>query len=191
LPGHQAGPSLEGFEILERAAQWLGLYIKMMKQKTPSLPIFVLSRSSSSVLVGAVNKLYPELDGVVFMSPTLPGDQKLVQEGSAEVKQLAREGVFTLNEEGLNWIDRLLMQATWSKEYFGTLKLMISTGSKDRQIVKQERDAYRSFAEGVDSITYFEFEGADHNVLNTDGAYRSVFDFIYRILFSKKAQNIK
>lgn len=180
LPGCGNGPALDDFPNIDKVADWLASYIIDMKKGSPELPIIVFTRSSSAALAIEVAKKYPKLiDAFILMSPTYPGDPQLIKDGTDVVKKMAEEGVFTINEPGLAWIDKILLQTKWTIDTFANIKAYILTGENDEQVVAKEKAFYKSFAQFNTSVTYHMFPGAEHNVLDTTDKQMEVTPGVY------------
>ena len=103
LPGHGVGPLLDRFQTLEHVTAWLGKYLRKKKADASGRPLFVMTRSSSAIFPAAVNRLAPGLiDGIVFVSPSLPGEPEIIAQEIAAARENVCRGVYhAVNEEGL------------------------------------------------------------------------------------------
>lgn len=191
LPGSGDGPDLSFFKTNDQVVEWLASYIFEMKLQTPNVPIFILTRSSSALFGAALAKKYPALvNGIILMSPTLPGNAEILRHGIQKVKELANLGYYTLNEPALDWAHQMLLAEQWDDNYFTNTPTYIMTGSLDPEMTDYERQIYSGFAKSHSNIQYRDFAGASHNVLETNdakssgglGAYISILEFAKRYL---------
>lgn len=175
LPGHGVGPSLDGFQTLDQVADWLGTYLQRKKAEAPDKPLFVMTRSSSAILPVAVNRQYPELiDGMVFVSPSLPGDPEISAQEIAAARENVRRGIYSaVNEEGMRWIEQMLNQAEWGHaEDFCGVPTLILTADNDIEVVEKAREHFQAMAERLPNVGYYQFHAEAHDFLSFEDKAR-------------------
>jgi pimeloyl-ACP methyl ester carboxylesterase len=174
-PGCGVGPGLHDFKNIDDVTNWLASYIIDMRRATPDLPLILFTRSSSAALAMSVAKKYPGLiDGLVLMSPTLPGNAEIIDAGARAMYEYERQQQFVINGPGLQWIDRMLKQIpVWTPEYFGDRRVFILTGDHDDQMVNLERETYKRIADTQPNVKYTAYP-APHEVVSTSEPNRAV-----------------
>lgn len=199
MPGHRMGPDLKGFKNsdgtfnINNTIDWLASYIFEMKKETPGLPLFVLTRSSQSApasLVLVSEKYSGLLDGMIGMSATWPGNEKLLRDGLSILEDIGEDEGFKINKPGLEWAEYNLLNTHWDSHFFKDQHVLFMTGGIDRQIVDAERALYKGLSLTKKNIWYKEFPKANHDILNTSKefrevgleAYRHIFDFIQHVM---------
>lgn len=171
LPGHGVGPLLDRFRTLAQVAHWLGTYLKQRKAEMAGKPLFVMTRSSSAIFPAAVNSTYPEvIDGMVFVSPSLPGDPEVIAQEIAAARDKVMRGVYgAVNEEGIVWIGQMLHQADWGHaEDFCGIPTLILTADKDPEVVEKAREHFQAMAERLSNVEYHEFNAEAHDFLSCE-----------------------
>jgi hypothetical protein len=175
LPGHGAGPSLCGFQTLEQVVAWLGTYLKQRKAGAGGKPLFVITRSSSAIFPAAVNRRYPGvIDGMVFVSPSFPGEPEIIAQEVAAARENVRRGVYgAVNETGIVWIEKMLQQAEWGHpEDFCGVPTLILAAAQDVEVVDQARVQFKKIANRLPHVTYYEFNSECHDFLSCENALR-------------------
>jgi pimeloyl-ACP methyl ester carboxylesterase len=175
LPGHGVGPSLCGFQMLEQVVIWLGTYLKQKKAAASNKPLFVITRSSSAIFPAAVNRQYPGvIDGMVFVSPSFPGEPEIIAQEVAAARENVRRGVYgAVNEEGITWIEMMLQQADWGHgEDFWGVPILILTAAEDIEVVDPARAHFKKMANKLPNVTYHEFNSECHDFLSCEDAAR-------------------
>ncbi len=175
LPGHGVGPSLDGFQTLDQVADWLGTYLQRKKAEAPDKPLFVMTRSSSAIFPAAVNRTYPGLiDGMVFVSPSLPGDPEISAQEIAAARENVRRGIYgAVHEEGIVWIEKMLNQADWGHaEDFLGVPTLILTADNDIEVVEKAREHFRALAARLPNVQYHQFDSAAHDFLSFEDRAR-------------------
>jgi hypothetical protein len=168
LPGHGVGPLLHRFQTLEHVTAWLGRYLRTKKVDASGRPLFVMTRSSSAIFPAAVNRQDPKvIDGMVFVSPSLPGKPEIIAQEIAAARENVCRGVYhAVNEAGLAWIDKMLQQADWDQgEDFGGVSTLILTADRDIEVVDQARVHFQAMAERLPNVAYHEFNSEAHDFL--------------------------
>jgi len=154
---------------------WLGTYLEQKKAEASGKPLFVMTRSSSAILPAAVTSTYPTvIDGMVFVSPSLPGDAEICAQEIAAARENVRRGVYrAMNEEGIAWIEAMLHQATWEyPEDFGGVPTLMLTADKDIEVVDKARAHFRAMAATLPNVAYHEFNSAAHDFLGFEDKAR-------------------
>ena len=175
LPGHGVGPALNGFETLDQVSLWLGPYLQQKKATTLHQLLFVMTRSSSAIFPAAVNKRYPGvIDGMVFVSPSFPGEPEIITQEVAAARENVRRGVYgAVNEAGIVWIEKMLQQADWGcAEDFGGAPTLILTADQDLEVVHQARTHFKNIAKRLPHVTYYEFDSTCHDFLSCEDVAR-------------------
>ncbi|MBI4406025.1 MAG: hypothetical protein HY537_17840 [Deltaproteobacteria bacterium] len=187
---HRSGPktfSLE-FSWLSAITSWIGEYIFQMKQERPDLPVIVVARSAAARFAAAANNRFPGLmDGLVLISPTVPGGparDKLQYEGAV---QEVGDRIDTLDMETITWFFRTTRSINWKVPgYFGSTPVLCLTGSTDPQVLPDDRVELEGLSKSLPNFEYEDLKGAGHNLFATNGklkrtgrrAYERFYNFV-------------
>jgi alpha-beta hydrolase superfamily lysophospholipase len=175
LPGHGVGPLLDRFQTLGQIADWLCTYLRRKKAEALDKPLFVMTRSSSAIFPVAVNRCDLDvIDGMVFVSPSFPGESEIIAQEIAAARENVRRGVYgAVNEEGISWIENMLDQADWGRaEDFGGVPTLIMTAERDIEVEDLARVRLRALAERLPNVTYHEFNSEAHDFLSFEDKAR-------------------
>ena len=175
LPGHGVGPLLDRFQTLELVADWLGTYLRRKKAEASGSPLFVMTRSASAIFPAAVKRREPDvIDGMVFVSPSFPGEPDIIAQEIAAARENVRRGVYgAVNEAGIVWIEQMLHQADWGEaEDFGGVPTLIVTADRDIEVVDLARAHFQALAERLPNVAYHEFSSEAHDFLSFEDKAR-------------------
>jgi len=100
MPGHGVGAETTDLvDSLDASVDYLGSYVRLMKNETPELPIVVVGWSWSGPIAIELERRYPELvDGLVLLGITEPGEP---QDTAARNFEAFADSEFTI--EGKSW----------------------------------------------------------------------------------------
>lgn len=167
---HGTGPRAKDYMGLEKSVDYNIQYLQSLKDQTPDLPLIVYARSTSGVLMEAINRKAPHLiDAFVIMSSPVPMNT-IVLEAREGLLQKEKEGKIQLNREGLAWAEQLMFDTTWkAEEIFGNKPTLILTGSRDHikhggEMAEAEYQFYRDAGKRP-NIKYINIKNATHDVL--------------------------
>lgn len=167
--GHGVGPLASKYNSLEKSADYLISYLRMVKNETPHLPLVVFTRSGSGILLAEAIKRAPNLvDASIVMSSPVPRKQ-WVEYDFEKVFTLEREGKLQVNKEGLDWARNIMLEANWNPlNVFGKNPTLILTGSKDFEVENYERHYYDLLSRMRSNIEYRDLSHSGHDILRQD-----------------------
>jgi hypothetical protein len=167
--GHGVGPLASKYNNLEKSADYLIAYLRMLKQETPELPLVVFTRSGSGILLAEAIRKAPDLvDASIIMSSPVPRKQ-WVEYDFEKVYELERQGKLQVNKEGLAWAKQIMLEANWDPSLvFGKTPTLILTGAKDFEVENYERHYYELLSQMRPNIEYRDLSHAGHDILRQD-----------------------
>ncbi len=165
LPGCNGTPTPDGVRQLDGYADWLAGWFRQLKSDSGTR-LVPLARSASATPVAEINRRYPGLiDGVVLLSPMLPGD---AEHSNADLLRRVGLGECRLNTVGFELMNTLNAQTRWDKadEPFGATPVLILTGGLDTQVSDRARTRCRVWADRSPHVEHINVTDATHDVLN-------------------------
>ncbi|MCB0390477.1 MAG: hypothetical protein KDD58_04260 [Bdellovibrionales bacterium] len=197
LPFHGYGPNNKKYWQTKQAAIWLGNYIINMKKEAPELPIFIISRSTSSVLASLSlqnEEIRQSISGLIFVSPSWPNEPEIIQYGVSDLMSIAsqKNGLF-LNDIGMAWAINLLHSESWNQFNFYNIPTLILIGKDDPQVHESERLHFQNLASQHSNIHFKEIEDGKHDLLGIQNSnnkdrrasintYLSIYSFASDVL---------
>lgn len=166
LPGTPNGAALSDYETIDEVVDKIIVpHIRFMQSQTPGIPIFVLTRSGSSVFGENIARRYPDLaKGMVLTSPTMP-DAVLNEKAKRHLMWEESQGIIRVNWPSLNWIIKLFSQHNFDTNTFSQVPSLILNGDTDDETDDIERRFYALLADKHPNIEHHNIPFAGHDVV--------------------------